>query len=187
MKLIAGLGNPGEQYARTRHNAGFMVVDELARSLGLAWQNQPKFKSLVATGEYQGEKLILLKPQTFMNLSGSAIQAAAAFYKVMPTDTWVVFDDVDTPFGRLRIRQGGSGSGHQGVNSTITHVGDSFWRIKFGISLNDRTREPSEVYVLKPFNEDEREQLPQVVPAAARIIEDQLQKTEPEATSFHLV
>jgi PTH1 family peptidyl-tRNA hydrolase len=188
MKLIVGLGNPGAQYARTRHNIGFMVVDELARSLDASWKLEAKFKAEVALVDLpSGERLILAKPQTFMNLSGQSIRKISDFYKISSSDTWVLFDDVDTPFGRLRIRQGGSGSGHQGVNSTLQHLGPDFWRFKIGVSLNDRTKEPSEVYVLKPFNPGEQAQIPALIVAAVEVTTRQLTEPTPQATTYELL
>lgn len=186
MKLIVGLGNPGPGYARTRHNIGFMVAGQLADTLHSSWKAESKFKSEVALAELAGEKLLLAKPQTFMNLSGEAVQKIMQFYKIAPQDVWVVFDDVDVPFGRLRLRLGGSSSGHQGVKSIIQHVGSDFIRTRVGISLNDRTRESSEEYVLKPFNADEREQLPSVIEHAANIILHQLESGAPSETTFDL-
>lgn len=186
MKLIVGLGNPGSQYAATRHNLGFMVVDQLAADLGASWQLETKFQAELAWAELAGQKVLLAKPQTFMNLSGQAVQAIAQYYKIAPADAWVVFDDLDTPFGRLRIRQGGSSSGHQGVESTIRHLGQEFWRFKMGISLNDRAKEPSEAYVLKPFNANERPALPGIIEAAATQLRDQLPHTNPETVTLEL-
>jgi peptidyl-tRNA hydrolase, PTH1 family len=187
MKLIVGLGNIGDQYARTRHNIGFMIIDELAERLDTTWKTESKFQADVATVDTEtGERLILAKPRTMMNLSGQAIQKIANFYKIEPGDVWIVFDDVDTPFGRLRVRQGGSGSGHQGVNSTISHLGGDFVRFKVGISLNDRTKESSEVYVLKPFNSTEREQLPALITAATEVIEARQAEGTTEPTTYNL-
>jgi len=184
MKLIVGLGNPGPQYAHTRHNIGFMVADKLAELLQAdAWRNESKFKAEIS----QSDGAILAKPQTMMNLSGEAIQKLSAFYKIAPADIWVVFDDVDTPFGRLRVRVGGSSSGHQGVNSAITHIGPNFVRVKIGISLNDRTVEPSEVYVLKPFDSEERQQLPNVISGAAKLIANQIATDIPAETTYDLL
>jgi PTH1 family peptidyl-tRNA hydrolase len=191
MKLILGLGNIGSQYANTRHNFGFMIVDELARNLQTPWSPESKFKAEIATATVDAPagplKLILAKPTTMMNLSGEAARAIMDFYKLEPTDVWTVFDDVDVPFGRMRIRTGGSSSGHQGVSSLIRHLGPDFTRIKAGISLNDRTREPSEVYVLKPFSPQEREQLPQAITAAATLIQHQLELPAPDQTTFELL
>jgi PTH1 family peptidyl-tRNA hydrolase len=187
MKLIVGLGNIGPRYARTRHNLGFMIVDRLAETLEAKWKAESKLKADIATAELEGEKVVLAKPQTMMNLSGESIQRIMQFYKLAPADIWVVFDEVDVPFGRLRIRHGGSGGGHQGVTSTIRHIGDGFVRFRAGISLNDRNVEPSEVYVLKAFNEEEQEQLPTVVAAAAATILRQLSAESPEESTFDLI
>jgi PTH1 family peptidyl-tRNA hydrolase len=191
MKLILGLGNVGAQYAQTRHNLGFMITDELARLLGATWAPESKFKADIATATLNTpdgpQKLLLAKPTTMMNLSGESARHILDFYKLDPADVWAIFDDVDVPFGRLRLRVGGSGSGHQGVNSLIQHLGPGFTRVKAGISLNDRTREPSEVYVLKPFRPDERDQLPQLIVAAAGLIQSQLELPEPEQATFALL
>lgn len=188
MKLILGLGNIGSQYTRTRHNIGFRVVDTLATELDATWKPELKFKAEVAEGHGpKGERLILAKPHTMMNLSGEAAMRIAQFYKIKPADIWVVFDDVDTPFGRVRIRQGGSGSGHQGVNSIISHLGADFLRIKVGISLNDRATEPSEVYVLRPFNPDEQTHLPALLDATVKLIHNQLERDQPEQSTFSLL
>jgi PTH1 family peptidyl-tRNA hydrolase len=186
MKLIVGLGNVGPRYAHTRHNIGFMVVDQMAQTLGATWKSETKLKAEVATAEADGHKLLLAKPQTMMNLSGEAVQRLMQLYKLQPADVWLIFDDVDVPFGRLRIRRSGSGGGHQGVNSTIRHIGDGFVRFRTGISLNDRTVEPSEVYVLKAFEPDEAEQLPTVVAGAAQVVTEQLAADPAEAT-FNLL
>ena len=167
MKLIIGLGNIGARYAQTRHNVGFMVVDELARRHDASWKIDAKLRAEVATLNVDGQKLVLAKPQTMMNLSGEAAQRIVQCYKLTPSDVWAVYDDVDTPFGRLRTRHGGSAGGHQGVRSLGEHIGDGFMRIKIGISLNDRAVEPSEMYVLKPFDDTEKEVLPTLIQAAA--------------------
>lgn len=187
MKLIVGLGNPGPQYARTRHNIGFMVIDMLGAINGADnWKLEKKFKSEIIATEISGEKLILAKPQTFMNLSGEAVQALMQFYKITPDNVWVIFDDVDVPFGRLRLRSGGSSSGHQGVKSIIQHIGPDFIRARFGISLNDRSKESSEQYVLKPFNPEEQQVLDHLIWSAAANISAQLPADTIEETTFDL-
>lgn len=187
MKLLLGLGNIGSQYANTRHNLGFMIVDQLAVQLDAKWKDESKLKAQLAVTELNGEKLILAKPSTMMNLSGESGQRIMQFYKIAPQDLWVVFDDLDVPFGRLRLRRGGSGSGHQGINSLIRHIGPDFTRLKAGISLNDRTVEPSEVYVLRPFNADEHKQLPEVLTTAADLIGRVLTSPETEESTFSLL
>lgn len=184
MKLIVGLGNPGTQYARTRHNLGFVVVDALAAQLGASFKPTDALKASVA--EVKDHGLLIAKPATFMNLSGEAVQRIMQKYKVVPTDIIAVFDDVDVPFGRLRVRVGGSSGGHQGVSSIIRSVGDKFLRVKVGISLNDRAVEPSEVYVLKPFNEDEQDRLPQIATAAAAVVLELAASEASPETTFNL-
>jgi PTH1 family peptidyl-tRNA hydrolase len=186
MKLVVGLGNIGSRYAHTRHNVGFMVVDHLASSHSANWKLESKLHAEVTSYELNGDKVILAKPQTMMNLSGAAVGRLMQFYKVAPSDVWIVLDDVDVPFGRLRVRHGGSSGGHQGVRSVADTVGEDFVRAKFGISLNDRAVEPSEIYVLKPFNDDERPQLPDMVSQAAQIIEDQLALDQASESTFEL-
>ena len=170
MKLIIGLGNVGSRYARTRHNIGFMVVDELAARYDAKWKLEGKLKTEIAIVEIDGETVILAKPQTMMNLSGESAQRIMQKYKLAPEAVWAVYDDVDTPFGRLRVRHGGSAGGHQGVRSLSEHIGEGFLRIKVGISLNDRAVEPSEVYVLRRFNQDEQIMLPAVISRTSDII-----------------
>jgi peptidyl-tRNA hydrolase, PTH1 family len=188
MKLIIGLGNIGPGYARSRHNLGFMVAERLAANLETHWKSEPKLQAEIATTTLsEGEKVVLAKPQTMMNLSGVAVQRLMQRYKVAPADVWVLFDDVDVPFGRLRLRVGGSAGGHQGAASIIRSVGDGFIRARLGISLNDRRVEPSESYVLKPFTPEEQEQLPALIDRAAAVILEQIQAAAPSDATFTLL
>jgi peptidyl-tRNA hydrolase, PTH1 family len=188
MKLIVGLGNIGPQYAQTRHNIGFMIADELAKRLHADWRTESKFQAAIAENQSDaGEKYLLTKPHTMMNLSGEAVQKLMQFYKIAPADVWVVCDDLDTPFGKLCIRSGGSSGGHQGLASLIEHIGTGFTRVRVGISMNDRTREPSEIYVLRPFNSDEQTQLSTLINAAATILEHQLTLDAPDESTFNLL
>lgn len=170
MKLIVGLGNPGSQYAKTRHNIGFMIVDEIAASHGANWTFDKKMQAEIVAITLKDEKTMFAKPQTFMNLSGESIQKIMQFYKIRPENVWVIFDDVDVPFGKLKIRQVGSAGGHNGVKSTIANIGQDFIRIRVGISLNDRAIEPSEVYVLKPFTSEEKKELPIIIGAVSKFL-----------------
>jgi PTH1 family peptidyl-tRNA hydrolase len=179
VRLVVGLGNIGTRYAHTRHNIGFMVIDQLAKAHNATWKLETKLKAEVARFELEGQQVILAKPQTMMNLSGEAVQRLVQFYKLRPADVWVVFDELDVPFGKLRVRSGGSAGGHQGVRSTIAHIGENFVRVRVGISLNDRATEPSEVYVLKPFNDQEQASLSRVVGAAAGYLASQLIHPDP--------
>lgn len=133
MKLIVGLGNPGDKYRDTRHNVGFMVVDKLAHELGgkdARWESSTKNKAAIAkVGE-----VVLVKPETFMNASGVAVQSVARFYIVKPEDVWVIHDDLDLPLGKIRIRAGGGSAGHHGIESIMRELGsDAFIRFRLGI------------------------------------------------------
>lgn len=133
MKVIVGLGNPGEKYKDTRHNVGFMVVEKLAHELGgvdIRWEPSTKHKASIA----KAGEVVLVKPETFMNASGQSVKSVADFYKVQPEDIWVVQDDLDLPLGKIRIRAGGASAGHHGVDSIIRELGsDKFIRIRLGI------------------------------------------------------
>ena len=165
-RLIVGLGNPGETYRDTRHNIGFMVLDEIARRLGAAFREEKRWTGLVAkfTGGY------LLKPLTFMNDSGRSVQSVAHFYKATPAQTLVVYDDVDLPLGRLRFRTSGSAAGHNGIRSMISSFGsDEFLRLKVGISpANGRPAGERMVgHVLGKFRTEEQTELQIVIQRAA--------------------
>lgn len=132
MRLLVGLGNPGTKYAGHRHNVGFMAVDAIVRRHSFSGP-QNKFHSEVYVGELAGEKIIALKPQTFMNDSGRAVQAAAAFYKITPANITVIHDELDLDFVRIRMKQGGGDAGHNGLRSITAALGADYWRLRFGI------------------------------------------------------
>jgi PTH1 family peptidyl-tRNA hydrolase len=143
MKLIVGLGNPGEKYAGTRHNLGFMTVDRVLQDFerveNTIWKKSEKVKSEIVSLDWQPkkgkmERVILAKPLTYMNNSGMAVSLLAAFYKVDAQDIWIVHDELDLPAGAMRIRFGGAGAGHHGIESIIENLGtDKFWRFRLGI------------------------------------------------------
>lgn len=143
MKLIVGLGNPGDKYIRTRHNMGFMVVEQLLKDLKLVketiWEDNQRLKSDVATFDWQrkngvAERVILAMPKTYMNNSGLAVSLLVNFYKVPLENVWIVYDDLDLPLGAMKIRFGGASGGHHGVNSILEKLGsDKFWRFRLGI------------------------------------------------------
>lgn len=154
MKLIVGLGNPGREYELTRHNIGFMAIDELAKRWNISL-NEQKFKGVFGAGFVNGEKVILLKPLTYMNLSGESIRPLMDYYKIDVEDFVVLYDDLDIPVGKLRLRMKGSAGGHNGVKSTISHLGtQEFQRIRMGI---DRPKNGMKVvdYVLGRFTSEE--------------------------------
>lgn len=132
MRLVVGLGNPGPEYARHRHNIGFMAVDDLARRHGFGpWKK--RFQGLIAEGQIGPEKTYLLKPQTFMNLSGQSVGEAMRFYKVTPEQVIVLHDELDLPPGKLRAKKGGGHGGHNGLRSIDDHIGKDYWRVRLGI------------------------------------------------------
>jgi peptidyl-tRNA hydrolase, PTH1 family len=143
MKLIVGLGNPGEQYESTRHNLGFMVLEKFLKDFATVqnsnWLSNEKLKSEIVLIDWQpkegkGERVILARPKTYMNNSGMAVQLIASFYKVEPEDIWIINDDLDLPLGKLKIRFGGAAAGHHGVEDIIEKLGtDKFWRFRLGI------------------------------------------------------
>lgn len=165
-KLIVGLGNPGAEYRNSRHNLGFITVDYLAEQLGLEF-NKNKFSASVAEGRYQGEKLLLLKPQTFMNCSGQAVAAAVDFYKIPHEDILILFDDMDLPCGQLRLRQKGSAGGHNGIKDIIAHLGNDNQISRCKIGINHPLYGDTVNYVLGSFSEEEKELLRPAVRAAA--------------------
>jgi PTH1 family peptidyl-tRNA hydrolase len=155
MKLIVGLGNPGKQYEQTRHNIGFEVIDAVSSQLAIPL-NQSKFKGLYGMGVYKGEKVILLKPLTYMNLSGESIRAVMDYYQIDVEDLLVIYDDLDLPVGKVRLRQKGSPGGHNGIKSTVAHLGtQEFNRIRIGI---DRPQVEMSIpgYVLSRFHKNEQ-------------------------------
>lgn len=154
MKLIVGLGNPGKDYENTRHNAGFMAIDALADKLGVTFKLEPKLKGMVATANANGNKVILLKPMTYMNLSGESVQATASYYKINIEDIIVISDDLDSHPGRVRVRASGSAGGHNGHKNIALHLGtEDYKRIKLGIGRSETISVID--WVLQKFNEEE--------------------------------
>lgn len=172
MKIIVGLGNPGDEYKFTRHNAGFIMIDKFAEQNGMEF-NKKKFKSLVAEKNINGEKVILLKPQTYMNLSGEAVKEAMSFYKLDVEDLVIIYDDIDLPIGKVRYREKGSSGTHNGMRNIMLHVKDEhIKRIKIGI-CGDRNRNQSLAdYVLQSFTKDEKEILENIYPEVLEKIEN---------------
>lgn len=175
MKLIVGLGNPGREYELTRHNIGFMAIDELAKRWNISL-NEQKFKGVFGAGFVNGEKVILLKPLTYMNLSGESIRPLMDYYKIDVEDFVVMYDDLDIPVGKLRLRMKGSAGGHNGVKSTISHLGtQEFQRIRMGI---DRPKNGMKVvdYVLGRFTSEEIPDVNDSIEKAADACEEWLNK-----------
>ena len=164
--LIVGLGNPGREYRGNRHNIGFMVVDTLAEMLNTSFSRM-KMNALITAVRWQGERLILIKPQTFMNLSGQAVGSYLRFYKLPRTNLLVVYDDVDLPFEALRLKPNGGDAGQKGVRSIIQQLGTKdFPRLRVGIG-RPPGRIPVSSYVLQDFSNPEKELLPLVLDQAS--------------------
>jgi PTH1 family peptidyl-tRNA hydrolase len=164
--LVTGLGNPGREYRDTRHNIGFMVIDQLCKSLGVSL-SRVQSKALVAVATWDGRKIILAKPQTFMNLSGQAVGGLMRFYKVPPEQLIIAHDDIDLPLGTLRLRPGGGSAGQKGIQSTIQQLGtQNFARLRLGVGRPPGQMNPS-AYVLQRFSNAEMEILALLLDRAA--------------------
>lgn len=156
LKLVAGLGNPGAEYERTPHNVGFRVVNRVAELASASWRDEPKFKGSVARIRFQGAEALLLKPLTYMNLSGEAVGKLAHYFGVKPADFVVVSDDADLPVGRLRIRPGGGSGGHRGLQSVIDVCGtNAFARVRVGIGRSAFGGSLADFVLGRPAPEDE--------------------------------
>lgn len=170
MKLVVGLGNPGEAYANTRHNIGFVVIDALADACSAPAFGK-KFRSLASNGTQGTEKFLLLKPQTYMNVSGEAVQEAAAYYRIAPPQIIVVHDEMDLPFGQIRVKIGGGNAGHNGLASLTQMLGtNDYVRLRFGIGRSAVI--PARDYVLGRFSSEENEALPAMITRAVAAVLD---------------
>ena len=161
MILLVGLGNPGSEYALTRHNVGFMAVDEIVRRYSFdGWTK--KFKGEVCSGTIDGEKVLVLKPHTYMNLSGEAVLAAASFYKISPDKIYVFHDDMDLPVGRIKVKQGGGSGGHNGLKSIDSHLGQNYHRVRIGVD-KPAMREQVVSWVLSKFAPNDKQTLDDLI------------------------
>lgn len=154
MLLIVGLGNPGAQYANNRHNIGFQVVDEIQHTYKLP-DFSSKFQGMVTTGQIGTQKVILLKPMTYMNLSGQSVGECMRFYKIAPENVIVIHDEIDLVPGKVKVKQGGSHAGHNGLKSLDQHIGDNYWRVRFGVGRPAASHMVSN-YVLQDFAASEK-------------------------------
>ncbi|HKA88139.1 MAG TPA: aminoacyl-tRNA hydrolase [Haliangiales bacterium] len=172
MWLVVGLGNPGREYAGNRHNIGFMVVDEVARRARLG-SFRAKFGGDLASGEIAGQKVALVKPMEYMNVSGRAVQRTAAFYQIGPTETLVVHDEIDLPLGTVRVKVGGGHAGHNGLRSIIQDLGSAeFARIRCGVGK----RGEAASHVLGDFSKAEKTEVDIMIQVAADAVEDVLRR-----------
>lgn len=158
MFLIVGLGNPGAEYQGTRHNVGFMVADALAETYGFS-VFKSKFDGLIAEGTIDGEKCFLLKPQTYMNLSGNSVLKAAAFYKILPENIIVIHDDIDLQPSQIKAKCGGGAGGHNGLKSIDSHIGQNYNRIRLGVGHPQGSGEEVVNHVLSRFSKTDSELL----------------------------
>jgi PTH1 family peptidyl-tRNA hydrolase len=165
MFLIAGLGNPGPRYAGNRHNIGFMAVDEIVRRHGFGpWRG--RFQGQVAEGRLDGQKLLALKPETYMNESGRAVGEALRFYKVEPAALFVFHDEIDLRFGKVKVKRGGGPGGHNGLRSIDAHVGQDYWRVRLGVG-HPGHKDLVHPHVLKDFSKDEAKTVEKLLDAVA--------------------
>lgn len=172
MKLLVGLGNPGEKYQKVRHNLGFEVLDELVKKLNLVdWVKEDKFKAEVI----KVPELILARPQTYMNNSGMAVRSLIDYYKIAPEDVVIIHDELDLPLGKIKVRIGGAAAGHHGVESIINTLGtDQFIRVRLGIG--GRVHVDAEKFVLEPFMHSEKAQVKHMLKAALKVLDLLLEK-----------
>lgn len=170
-KIVVGLGNPGKEYASSRHNIGFMVIDAVASAHGASWQEKTKFKADIAELTLDDEKVLLVKPHTYYNLIGESIRALKDFYKVENSEILAIHDELDLSFGTIRTRIGGSSAGNNGIRSMISHLGDNFARIRVGTANDIRSDRAAEVFVLAKFSNDEKQQLPQIIDHAKQFVD----------------
>lgn len=173
--LIVGLGNPGKQYASTRHNVGFEIIDTYALANNFSdWQDNKKFKGSVCQATINDTSVILLKPTTYMNLSGESARAVMDFYKINLKDVVAVYDELSINFGQIRMRNGGQSAGHNGVKSLISHIGQDFDRIRIGINNEQASKKDSSDFVLTKFTKSEKENLNDLFNEAGTIITERI-------------
>jgi peptidyl-tRNA hydrolase, PTH1 family len=183
-RLIVGLGNPGKEYERTRHNAGFMVVDEIARRMNLSsWKTKDSARQI-----YDSQRrVVLVEPTSYMNLSGTPVRLISSWYRTPPQDVLVIVDDMDLPFGKLRMRPFGGHGGHNGLRSIIATIGEGFPRLRIGVN---RPEFASIDHVLSPFSKEEAAHLPSVIGAAADAagywLEESLERAMQYANNWEL-
>ncbi len=186
IRLIVGLGNPGREYETTRHNVGFLWVEELARLQKLAFKSESKFHGLTTRGQLHGHEVLLLKPQTFMNASGRSVGALVQFYKIAPAEMLVVHDELDLPPGVARLKFGGGHGGHNGLKDIIAHLSSKdFWRLRIGIGHPGDRNEVVD-YVLNDPRREERELIDDAMQQAQNIAHLLIEgKTEAAMLKLH--
>jgi PTH1 family peptidyl-tRNA hydrolase len=179
MKLIVGLGNPGNDYANTRHNFGYRAVEAFSHAhRSAAWKSDSKFEAEVAEVTIGTEKIVLAKPTTFMNLSGQSVQKLVHYYKLTPNDVWIVFDEADLNFGDIRQKPSTGKSTHNGIRSVVEHLGTGFNQLRLGIKTEQISKMPLDKFVLSRFTKTESEEVPFILQSAVEMLETSL--TEPQ-------
>lgn len=181
--LVIGLGNVGDEYVHTRHNIGFDVIDSYHQTHNFSgWVEKKDLSCLLATGQIGATRVLLAKPTTFMNLSGEAAQKIQKFYKIANSDTLVVHDELDVPFGVLRTRTGGGSAGHNGIKSLIALIGEDFGRIRVGIGPKDPPAIDSAAFVLQRFSKEQLELIPKIAKTCCALVDERTVSTLPEQT-----
>ena len=183
MFLIVGLGNPGKDYENTRHNVGFMTIDVLAKEYGFGVFKE-KFDGLVAEGNIAGEKVFLLKPLTFMNLSGNSVVKAANFYKILPENVVVVHDDMDLPIGKIKAKIGGGSGGHNGIKSIDAAISPQYNRVRIGINHSSGDKNDTKNFVLSRFGRTELQEINSSIEMVCKTINVLLNKGVNEYSSL---
>jgi PTH1 family peptidyl-tRNA hydrolase len=173
LKIVVGLGNPGAEYARTRHNAGFWLADELARRHGGTFRSEGKHQAELARVRIGGEEIWLVKPMTFMNRSGGPVSSVLGFYKFAPTQMLVAHDEIDLPSGTVRLKEAGGHGGHNGLRDIIAAQGDAFWRLRIGVGHPGAKNEVVD-FVLTRASADEQRAIDECIVAGADAIEEML-------------
>ena len=180
MRLIVGLGNPGEKYERTRHNLGFMVVEKIAQKKEVVFRFEPHYESRFAEMGDLENRIKLVEPQIFMNESGRAVALCKNYWKVDSEDIWVIHDDVDLEMGKVRVNLGGTSAGHKGIESIIQAIGEQFWRIRVGVGKSDQI--PTEEWVIMNFEKADEKNLGKVIDQVADLVLESLSKGIKETT-----
>jgi len=166
MRLLVGLGNPGPRYAYTRHNIGFLALDDIVERQGLTpWRK--RFQGEVSEGTVAGERVLALKPMTFMNESGRAVGEAMRFHKLTPADVLVIYDEIELAPGKLRVKQGGGAAGHNGIRSIDSHIGQDYWRVRLGVG-HPGLKHLVQPHVLSSFGDEDEAWLDPLLEAVAK-------------------
>lgn len=183
MKLIVGLGNPDKKYEDTRHNLGFMVVENICHEAGGLWETKPSKESKICRTKLAGQDVILLQPQTYMNESGKSVNEVVNFYKIATEDIWVIHDDLNLPVGQGRLSKNSTAAGHRGVQSIIDNLGTKdFYRFRIGIG-RPMDQKPAEDYVLEKFTTTEESLIKEVINKTVKLITDSIASSLPQNTT----